>query len=171
MSTVNKPEVSQAIATTHEVILVLIMALMALFAYLTVFTPMELIAGVLVLIVLGFVGLVMTLILASIYRTCYALTNDELIIRTTRLIGGSKTVPLKTINSVEKTVIPFGIRLFGDSFHGGYYYIPSLGKTFMAITNFQDGLLIKTERGNYVITPSKPLDFKKAIESRIKGST
>jgi uncharacterized membrane protein (DUF485 family) len=170
MSIVNKPKVSKAIAATYEVLLALIMALMVLFAYLTVFTPMELIAGVVVLIVLAFVGLVMTLILASVYRTCYALTDDELVIRTTRLIGGSKAVPLKTINSVEKTVIPFGIRLFGDSFHGGYYYIPSIGKTFMAITNFQDGLLIKTERGNYVITPSKPLDFKKIIESKIRDS-
>jgi len=75
-------------------------------------------------------------------------------------------LPLGTVNSVEKILIPFGIRLFGASFHGGYYHIPSLGRAFLCVTNFKDGLLIKTSHGNYVITPNDPLDFKETIENR-----
>ena len=39
--------------------------------------------------------------------------------------------------------MPFGIKLFGASFHEGYYQIPNLGRAFLAITNFHDGLLIR----------------------------
>jgi hypothetical protein len=66
-------------------------------------------------------------------------------------------------------MIPFGVRLFDASFHGGYYHIPSLGRAFLTITNFQDGILIRTNHGNYVITPSNLLDFKKAMETKIKA--
>ena len=56
---------------------------------------------------------VMLLILVSMYQTRYLLANKELTIKTTRIIGGSKSIPLKTIESVEKTVIPLGVKLFG----------------------------------------------------------
>jgi hypothetical protein len=168
MSIVNKPEVSKAIATFYEVMLVLVLALMALFVGLAIFAPIEFIVGVATSVVLAIVASVMILILASFLRTSYVVTEEELVINATRLIGGRKTIPLRTIDSVEKTVIPFGIRLFGASFYGGYYYIPSLGRAFLAITNFQDGLLLKTEHGNYIITPSNPLGFKEIVESRIK---
>jgi hypothetical protein len=95
------------------------------------------------------------------------LTDEELVIKTTKLIGGDKTIALKSINSIETTVIPFGVRLFGASLHGGYYSVPSLGRAFLAVTNFHDGLLIKTKNRNYIITPKNRLDFKEAIESKI----
>jgi hypothetical protein len=63
-------------------------------------------------------------------------------------------------------MIPFGIKLFGASFHGGYYHIPGLGRAFLPATNFKDGLLIKTSHGSYVITPSDSLGFKETVESR-----
>jgi len=75
------------------------------------------------------------------------------------------------VRSVEKSVIPLGIRLFGASFHGGYYHIPGLGRAFLTITNFKDGLLIKTDCGNYIITPSNPLDFKEDIQSAMKAQS
>jgi hypothetical protein len=168
MSIVNKPEVSKAIATFYEVMVVLVLALMALFVGLASLTSMEFI-GVFTSVLLAFVACVMILILASFLRTRYEVTDERLVINATRLIGGRKTIPLGTINSVEKTVIPFGIRLFGASFYGGYYYIPNLGKAFLAITNFKDGLLLKTEHGNYIITPSNPMGFKEIIESRINA--
>lgn len=71
---------------------------------------------------------------------------------------------MKEINSVEKTLIPFGFRLFGASFYGGYYYFPNVGKAFMVITNFKDGVLIKAEHQNYVITPKHPENFIENIE-------
>ncbi len=167
MSIVNRPKISKAIAATYEVIVVFMTAITALFVWLTVFTPIGVIAGVIASIAFAFVTLVIILILASLYRTSYTVTEVELIINATKLIGGPKTIILRAINSVEKTAIPFGIRLFGASFYGGYYYIPSLGRAFLTITNFQDGVLIKTENGNYIITPSNPLDFKKTIEDKI----
>jgi hypothetical protein len=167
MSIVNKPKVSKAIASFYEAMVVLILALLGFFVGLTMFTPLEFI-GVATSVLLAFVACVLILILASFLRTSYVLTDEELVINATKLIGGRKTVPLRTINSVEKTIIPFGIRLFGASFYGGYFYIPSLGRAFLAITNFEDGLLVKTEHGSYVITPSDPLSFKELIQSRIK---
>lgn len=169
MSIINRPRVSKAIAATYEVLVVFTLAITALFIGLTIFTPIAVIAGVVASIAFAFVAVIIMLILASLYRTRYTLTEDDLVISVTRLIGGHKTIPLRTINSIEWTVIPFGIRLFGASFHGGYYYIPSIGRAFMAITNFQDGLLIKSENRNYIITPSNPLDFQKTIEDKIKN--
>lgn len=110
----------------------------------------------------------MILLLRSLYRTRYILMDEEIVEKTTKLIGGSKRISLKNMESVEKTLIPFGIRLFGASFHGGYYQIPNLGRTFLAITNFHDGLLTKTKNENYIITPKNPVEFKEAIETRIR---
>jgi hypothetical protein len=42
-----------------------------------------------------------------------------------------------------------------------------LGRASLSITNFKDGLSIRTSHGNYIITPGDPLGFKEAIESRI----
>ncbi len=108
-------------------------------------------------------------ILTSLYLNRYILTDKELVIKTSILIGESKTIPLRTVRSVEKTFIPFGIKRFGASFHGGYYHIPGLGRAFLTITNFKDGLLIKTDQSNYVITPSNPMGFKKTVQNRIEN--
>jgi len=164
----NKPKVSRTIALTYEILLIFIIAVAVFFLYAAFFTSMGIAAGIAASIVSIFVGAIILLVLASLYRTRYILTDQELTIKTSKLIGGGKTIPLQALNSVEKILIPFGIRLFGASFHGGYYYIPSLGRAFLCITNFEDGLLIKTGHGNYVITPSNPLDFKEAIENRKK---
>jgi len=159
---INYPRVSKPIAGTYVVITVFIAALAAFFGYLGIFTPMGIsgvFAALVVLIVLG----VFILLFASLYKTHYVLEENKLMIKTSRLIGGSKTIALNDVVSVERTLIPFGIRLFGASFHGGYYQIPGLGRAFMAITNYSDGLLIKTQSGNYVITPKNPEEFKEQI--------
>ena len=165
MSVINKPEVSRAIALSYKALAFFIAAVTVFFFFAAFFTPMGTI-GIAAAVVSAFVGTIILLILASIYRTRYILTNEELIIKTTKLIGGDKTISLKTVKSIEKTLIPFGIKLFGASFHGGYYYVPGIGRAFLTITNFKDGLLVKTNHGNYVITPSNPLDFKETIESK-----
>lgn len=165
MSVINKPDVSRAIALVYEALFTFIVALAVLFLYLAFSTPMGTV-GIAASIVSAFVGLILLLVLASLYRTRYILTSQTLIIKTTKLIGGNRTILLKTVKSVKKTMIPFGIKLFGASLHGGYYHIPGLGRAFLAITNFRDGLLIKADNGNYIITPSNPLDFKEALESR-----
>ena len=165
MSITNEPEVAKMTALSYGFLFIFIAAVAVFFLFAAFFTPMG-ILGVAASAVSTFVAIVMLLILASLYRTRYILTDHELIIKTTLLIGGSKTIPLRTVSTVDKILIPFGIRLFGASFHGGYYHIPGLGKAFFAITNFRDGILIKTDRRNYVITPSNPLNFQEVIQTR-----
>jgi hypothetical protein len=163
LGTVNQPEVSKAIAWSYGGLVILIATMAVAFALAGIFTPMQT-GGIVATVVLGFVEAIMFLLLRSLYATRYVLTDKEIIVKTTKLIGGNKTIALKDIEDVEKTLIPFGIRLFGASFHGGYYQIPNLGRAFLAITNFHDGLLIKTKNGNYIITPDNPVDFKEAID-------
>ena len=150
LNVVNKPEVSKTTAWSYGVLVVFIASVIAFFVFAASFTPLGLI-GVVASIVVAFVEALMLLLLRSLYQTRYILTDEELVIKTTKLIGGSKRIFLKTIKSIEATFIPFGVRLFGASLHGGYYQIPGLGRTFLAITNFHDGLLIKTENKNYII--------------------
>ena len=167
MRIINKPTVSGAITLLYKALLVFIVTMTVFFSYAAFFAPMGN-AGIVAAIFSSFAGMIILLVLVSINRTRYILTKEELIIKATRLIGGGKTIPLRTVESVEKTLIPFGIKLFGASFHGGYYYVPSMGRAFLTITNFKDGLLIKTSHENYLITPSEPLKFKESMESRKK---
>jgi hypothetical protein len=167
MRIINKPEVSGAITLLYKGLLLFIVTLTVLFSYAAFFTPMGNV-GIGAAIISAFAGMIILLVLVSINRTTYILTKEELIIKATRLIGGGKTIPLKTVKSIEKTTITFGIKLFGASFHGGYYYVPGMGRAFLTITNFKDGLLIKTSHENYLITPCDPLKFKESMERRKK---
>lgn len=157
---VNKPRVSGTIAGLYAVLTVFIAVLMAVFVYLAL--PLW------ILIVLALVEVVMLWLILSIYRTAYVLTDGELEIKAPIFIGRSKTVPLNAVRSVERTLIPFGIRLFGASFFGGYYYFPGLGRAFVTMTNFDDGVLIKADAGNFIITPRDPDGFVRAIKDRTK---
>lgn len=109
------------------------------------------------------VDLLMIYLLVSIYRTRYVLSEEGLLIRAPIIVGGSKKVKFDEIVSVGRTLIPFGFRLFGASFYGGYYHIPSLGRTFMLITNFSDGVLIRSKNLNYIITPREPEKFMEEL--------
>lgn len=165
MKVVNSPEVSKSIAWSYGGLCIFITVLAVGFALAGIFTPMQA-GGIVSAVVLVIVEAIMLLILRSLYTTKYILTDREIILKTTRLIGGTKTIALEDVESVEETLIPFGVRLFGASFHGGYYEIPNLGRAFLAITNFNDGVLIKTKKGNYIITPKEPAEFKEAIYKR-----
>jgi hypothetical protein len=160
---VNEPNVSGSVVWTYGTIAIFVAALIPLFAYAGFFTPIGVI-GFVASIVLAFVEAIILSIVGSLHGTRYVLTDEELLIETSRLIGGNKRIPLETVESVERTLIPFGIRLFGASFHGGYYQVPGLGRAFLAITNFNDGLLVKTRHGNYILTPRNPAAFKEAMK-------
>jgi len=169
LNIINEPELSKGVAWSYGGLVVFIAALIVFFAWAGFFTPMGY-RGFVASIGSALVEVVMLLILRSLYRTRYILTEEELVIKTTKLIGGEKRIPLETVESVEETLIPFGVRLFGASFHGGYYQIPGLGRAFLAITNFHDGLLIKTDQGNFIITPRDRAGFKKAVEAKTRQS-
>jgi len=106
---------------------------------------------------------VLVVVLCSLLGTAYVVSDGGLLIRVLRIIGGPKVVEPSKVRSIRRVRIPFGVKLFGASSHGGYY-VPGLGRTFMAITNFSDGVLIGTEDGRYIITPSSPDEFIKAVE-------
>ncbi len=162
MSVVNKPEVSKPLAWFYNAMVALLAALAVFFVYLYLRMPQPgFIAGLAVLV---FVELVMISITVSLHRTEYVLTQNELILRASVLIGGTKKIPLETIESVEKTLTPFGIRLFGASGYGGYFYIPNVGRAFVVMTNFRDAVLMKTRQGNYLITPKSPNEFVESIK-------
>lgn len=167
MNVVNTPRVSRFIAGTYAGFAVFIAAVIAFFAYASFFTPLG-IVGLVATAVSIFVEAVMLLILTSILKTKYILTDEALVVRATRFIGGDKSIHLREIVSVERTLMPFGLRLFGASFYGGYYQIPGLGRAFMVVTNFTDGVLVKTKGGNYIITPEKPEDFIRAINDAVR---
>src|SRR3990170_6238535 len=153
MGAVNKPEISRIIVGFYvgmTVFVSVVFGIVFYFVY-TEVPPNSLVALAVLVPVIILVEGVMVWAVASIYRTRYVLTDTELVIETSNLIGGTKTIPLETITSAQRTLIPFGFRLFGASFHGGHYYIPTVGRAFVAITNYKDGILIKTTNTSHII--------------------
>jgi hypothetical protein len=169
MDTINRPKVSGYVAGSYAAIAVSIAAIIAFFSYASFFTPMG-ILGLAAVAVSILVEAIILRILVSIYRTKYVLTDKDLVIGATKLIGGSKRIDLKDVVNVKRTLIPVGVRLFGASFYGGYFYFPGLGRAFVAITNFHDGVLIETKRGNYIVTPEEPEGFVKTINAQARLS-
>ena len=165
---VNKPEISKYILCTYIAFMIGIMALTVYIAHLTAPTPTSMLIKLLVIGILLAVEAILMLVVRSILRLEYVLSGDKLTIKISKLAGGMKEVRIKSIKSVKRTLIPFGFRVFGASFHGGRYYIPGLGWAFMAIANFKDGVLIEAENGKYIITPSRPDEFIEEIR-RLKG--
>lgn len=162
MHLINSPRVSRFVAGLYPAVILFIAGVVLLSVYVLPQIHLKLIA----LAPLATVEAVIIILTLSLYKTKYIITDNELIIEATRLIGGSKHIHLKDITCIERTLIPFSIRLFGASFYGGYHYIPGLGKTFIVMTNFRDGVLIKTVHGNYIITPRDPEEFIEIINVR-----
>lgn len=167
MSVVNRPDVSRGLTWFYVAMTVVVAALGLLFVYLYFQAPQ--IGGLIGLIVIVAVGTILVSLVASIYGTRYTLTPKELVIKASIFIGGTKRVPLETIESAERTLIPFGIRLFGASGYGGYFYFPNIGRAFVAITNFKDGVLIRTQHGIYLITPKNPESFTESLMTAAKS--
>jgi hypothetical protein len=163
MSIVNKPEVSGPLVWVYVATTALVAALALFLVYLYLQAPV--LEGLVGLVVIAVVEMVIISIAVSLYTTRYTLTQSELILRASIFIGGTKRISLDTIESAERTLIPFGIRLFGASGYGGYYYFPNIGRTFMVITNFRDGVLIKAKQGIYLLTPRKPDEFIESIKN------
>jgi hypothetical protein len=162
MSIVNKPEVSGPLAWVYVATTALVAALALYFVYLYLQAPV--LGGLVGLVVIVIVEIIMISIAVSLYTTSYVLTQSELILRASIFIGGTKRISLDMIESAERTLIPFGIRLFGASGYGGYYYFPNIGRAFVVITNFKDGVLIKAKQGVYLITPRNPDEFIESIK-------
>jgi len=167
VSIINKPRVSKSIFRTYVGIAAFIFCLALIFAYLAFFTTAGLIMLGASFILVLLIEPLFIMLLRSLLNTKYIISDSELVIDTSVLIGGKKKIRLDMIETVEKTLYPFGFKLFGASFHGGYYSIPGLGRTFIAITNLYDGILVKTTNRNYIISPRDPVDFLETLKSRL----
>jgi hypothetical protein len=169
VETVNNPRVSKSILLFYQGLTAFIAILILVFGYTAFFTP----AGI-TMIGVSFILLILIMpifimLIRSINNTKYILLDEDLLIDTSSIIGGNKRIPLEEIELVERTLIPIGLKLWGASFHGGFYRIPGLGKAFLAITNMGDGVLIRTQSMNYIISPSEPDDFIDSLRSRMSA--
>jgi hypothetical protein len=80
-------------------------------------------------------------------------------------------IDILNIETIQKTSIPVGFRLFGAQFLGGIYYFPGIGNASVTMSNFNDGVLITTQqKKNYIITPENPQEFIQNI-LKIKNET
>jgi hypothetical protein len=167
VESINKPRVSKSILRFYQGLTAFIAILILATAYTAFFTP----AGLAMLgasfILLVLIMPLFIMVIRSINNTKYILLDEELLIDTSSIIGGSKRIPYEEIESVERTLIPIGWKVWGASFHGGYYRVPRLGKAYLAITNMGDGVLIRTQSMNYIISPREPDDFIDSLKSRI----
>lgn len=119
---------------------------------------------------LAFISLFSVIILVIIfvmfraYRMRFTVTGSKVIVNG---VFRKSIIDISDIKSVQKTPIPFGFRLFGASFLGGWYFLPGIGKAWVAMGNFKDGVLITTKQNRYyVITPSRPLEFIKTVKGK-----
>jgi len=103
------------------------------------------------------------IIIYRIHHMRYLIKNGEITIYG---VFKTNTVRISEIEEIKRTPIPFGIRLFGGSLIGGRYFLPGIGRAWVAMTNFEDGVLITTRnKEHYLITPDKPGQFIDFIKS------
>ncbi|MCW4051536.1 MAG: PH domain-containing protein [Candidatus Bathyarchaeota archaeon] len=164
---VNKPRVSPAIARLYYGLTAFLGVFLTFILVFVVYPEGSTFGTVVMGLTIVLVGFIFSNLISSLHNTQYILSDMDILIKTTFIIGGPKRVYLNEIMSIEATRIPWGIRLFGASLHGGYYYFPEIGYANVAMTNFSDGLLITTTRSRYIITPRDPLNFKEQIEDRM----
>jgi hypothetical protein len=158
-----KSKVSNWIAGLYWAILIF---LAIMFIGIPLLAPMTFFDKIIFVISFFIVFLIIVFTLFRAYRLSFVISKDRL------LIGGllkKHEIMFSEIKEVKKVPIPFGFRLFGASFLGGRYYLPGVGNATVAMSNFDDGVLISTKKGyNYVITPINPLKFIDDMKKHIK---
>lgn len=90
--------------------------------------------------------------------------GDKLVING---VFGRHRIEFKDISEVRRSAIPSGVRIFGASLLGGYYYFPGIGTAWVSMGNFSDGVLITTvNKRNYLITPEDPDKFVAMLKDK-----
>jgi hypothetical protein len=154
--TVFRPRLSPWIMGMYWLILVFLAAVAVI---VPLAAGMDVFSSVLFASVFSVALLMVAFVVVRAYRMKFTVAKDRIIING---IFRKNVIERTDIAKVEKTPVPFGIRLFGASFLGGWYYLPGIGKAWMSIGNFEDAVMITTKGGkHYVITPRKPLEFIK----------
>ncbi len=158
-----KSKVSKWIAGLYWAILIFL-ALM--FIGIPLLSPMTIIEKSIFVITFFIILLVIGFTLFKAYRLSFIISTDRV------LISGllkKHEIMFSDIKEIRKIPIPFGFRLYGASFLGGRYYFPGVGNASVAMSNFDDGVLISTKKGyHFVITPLHPLTFIDHLNKQIK---
>ncbi len=128
-------------------------------------TEMSLWEKVLFLVVFLAVLAMFIFIMVKAYRMKFTIEENRIIVSG---VFKENRIDIPDIKSIDKVPIPAGIRLFGASFLGGWYYLPGIGKAWVTMGNFEDGVLISTKKGkHYVITPQEPLKFIQTVKKKM----
>lgn len=142
---------------------VIIISFGVIVAVAAAFADMGSLAFTILTVTFSSVTLLIALIMFRAYRMKFTITATHIIVNG---VFRKNIIKRSDIVSIEKTPIPFGFRLFGASFLGGLYYLPGIGKAWVSMGNFEDGVMITTkQKRHYVITPQKPLDFIKKVKA------
>lgn len=154
----NRPRISKWIGRAY---LILTLAIIVLYIGLMITIPIVQ-AQIILSAVMIAVIIALFIVIVALYKTKYTIKEG-------RLYSWSPfatiNISTKDITKVEITRIPFYFKGFGASVYSGRFYIPAVGWTRVIITNLTDGVLIKTKNGrNYLITPSDPKSFVKALK-------
>jgi hypothetical protein len=157
-----KSKVSNWIAGLYWSILIF---LVIMFIGVPFLSPMTFVEKNIFVINFLIIFLIIGFTLFKAYRLHFIISKKSLIISG---LLKNHTILFSDINEVTKVPIPFGFRLFGASFLGGKYYFPGIGNAWVAMSNFDDGVMITTKlKKNYVITPKNPTKFIKLIKEEI----
>lgn len=82
-------------------------------------------------------------------------------------VFGRHRIEFKDIREARRSAIPAGVRIFGASLLGGYYYFPGIGTAWVSMGNFSDGVLIGTSgRKHFLITPEDPEKFVAMLKDK-----
>lgn len=124
-----------------------------------IFSPIE--VQILFFSLMIFIIVLMVCITYSFFRTKYVVSNGILHSWSPFAVINLK---LNDIKKIERTMIPFYIRV-GASLYSGMFYIPNIGWTKTVMTNLRDGVFITTkDNKRYLITPSRPDEFVQTLK-------
>jgi len=158
---INKPRISKWIGRMYAITTIFILILFITITFWTDITSSSINSQIFFFGIMTFITLLMGLTTYSFYRTKYVVEDGVLYSWSPFAVIKLK---LKDIKKVERTLVPFHIRV-GASFYSGRFYIPSLGWTKAIITNLSDGILITAkDKKRYLITPSNPDRFARLLK-------
>lgn len=158
---INNPRISKWIGGIYVILTIFICVLFIVIGFGTGITSEVFILQIFFFGVMGFVVFLLIITTYSLYKTKYVIQNGTLSSWSPFAIIKLK---VKNIKKVERTLIPFHIRV-GASLYSGRFYVPNVGWAKTIMTNLSDGVLITTnDKKHYLITPSNPDKFVKLLK-------
>ena len=149
-----KSKVSRWIAGLYLAILIF---LATMFVGISLSSSVTYFNKIIFVIVFFIILIIIVFTLFKAYRLSFIISEERLVING---LFKKHEILFSDIKEIKKVPIPFGFRLFGASFLGGRFYLPGIGNATVAMSNFDDGVLVSTKKGyNFIITPLNPMKF------------